>query len=66
MPKLSCDVCLPDINEYYDDCYDIVTNNQKLISMAIGHSQGAKLLASGRVIVVRDGVSGQKKLSHQL
>jgi antiviral helicase SKI2 len=56
MPKISCDVCLPNINQYYDDSYDIVANNQKLISMAMGHPQGAKLLASGRVVVLRDGV----------
>jgi antiviral helicase SKI2 len=59
MPKLSCEVCLPDINQYYNDSYDIVANNQKLISMAMGHPQGAKLLASGRVVVLHDGVRCQ-------
>jgi antiviral helicase SKI2 len=61
MPKLSCEVCSPDINEYYDDSYDIIENNQKLISMAAGHPQGAKLLASGRVVVLHDGVCHQFK-----
>jgi antiviral helicase SKI2 len=61
MPKLNCEVCLPDINEYYDDSYEIVANNQRLISMATGHPQGAKLLASGRVVVLHDGVRYQHK-----
>ncbi|KAK7063867.1 ATP-dependent RNA helicase [Favolaschia claudopus] len=55
LPKLSCDVCQPDINEFYDDSYSIVSLNQRLLSMAVGHPQGAKLLASGRVVVLRDG-----------
>lgn len=57
MPKLSCELCLPDINHYYDDSFKIVSKNQSLLSMASGHPQGSKLLAPGRVIVVRDGVS---------
>jgi antiviral helicase SKI2 len=56
MQKLSCEVCLPDINRYYDDSHDVVENNQKLIALAIGHPQGAKLLTSGRVVVLHDGV----------
>lgn len=59
MPKISCEVCLPDIHQYYDDSYDIVANNQKLISMAISHPQGARLLASGRVVILRDEVCSQ-------
>ena len=56
MEKLSCEVCLPDINEYYDDSHDVVAINQRLISMAMCHPQGVKLLASGRVVVLHDGV----------
>lgn len=56
MPKLSCDVCEPDINRYYDGSSQIVGRNQRLILMAASHPQGAKLLSSGRVVVVRDGV----------
>ncbi|KIM88714.1 hypothetical protein PILCRDRAFT_2912 [Piloderma croceum F 1598] len=55
MEKLSCEVCLPDINGYYDDSYGVVAINQNLISMAICHPQGVKLLASGRVVVLHDG-----------
>lgn len=59
MRKLTCEICLPDITQYYDDIYDIVENNQRLISMAIRHPQGSKLLNSGRVVVLRDPVRRQ-------
>ncbi|KAJ6520244.1 ATP-dependent RNA helicase [Mycena sanguinolenta] len=55
LAKLSCDVCQPDINEFYDDSFAIVSLNQRLLAMAVGHPQGAKLLASGRVVILRDG-----------
>ncbi|KAJ7508688.1 ATP-dependent RNA helicase [Mycena galericulata] len=55
LPKLSCDVCQPDINAYYDDSFAIVAANQRLLSMAVSHPQGAKSLASGRVVILRDG-----------
>ncbi|KAJ7070626.1 antiviral helicase [Mycena amicta] len=54
LPKLSCDVCQPDIESFYDDSFAIVSANQRLLSMAVGHPQGAKLLSSGRVVVLRD------------
>lgn len=56
MPKLDCELCLPDIGRYYDDSFNVVVNNQILLSMAASHPQGSKVLASGRVVVVRDGV----------
>ncbi|KAJ7750230.1 antiviral helicase [Mycena metata] len=55
LPKLSCDVCQPDINAFYDASFTIVSSNQRLLAMAVGHPQGAKSLAPGRVIVLRDG-----------
>ncbi|KAJ7610948.1 P-loop containing nucleoside triphosphate hydrolase protein [Roridomyces roridus] len=55
LAKLSCDICQPDINSYYDDSFAIVSANQRLLSMAVGHPQGAKSLASGRIVVLRDG-----------
>ncbi|KAJ7292904.1 ATP-dependent RNA helicase [Mycena rebaudengoi] len=55
LPKLSCDVCQPDINALYDDSFAIVASNQRLLNMAVGHPQGSKSLASGRVVVLRDG-----------
>ncbi|KAF8204296.1 ATP-dependent RNA helicase [Mycena galopus ATCC 62051] len=55
LPKLSCDVCRPDINEFYDDSFAIVSLNQRLLTMAVSHPQGVKSLASGRVVILRDG-----------
>ncbi|KAJ7687413.1 translation repressor [Mycena rosella] len=54
LPKLSCDVCQPDINAFYDDSFTIVSSNQRLLTMAVSHPQGAKTLASGRVVILRD------------
>ncbi|KAJ7116795.1 antiviral helicase [Mycena crocata] len=54
LPKLVCDVCQPDINAFYDDSFAIVTSNQRLLTMAVSHPQGAKSLASGRVVILRD------------
>ncbi|PCH34097.1 antiviral helicase [Wolfiporia cocos MD-104 SS10] len=53
--KLSCDVCSPDIERFYDLSDEIVSLNQRILTMAVGHPQGAKLLSSGRVVVLRDG-----------
>ncbi|KAJ7103133.1 antiviral helicase [Mycena belliarum] len=54
LPKLSCDVCQSDINSFYDDSFAIVSSNQRLLTMAVSHPQGAKTLASGRVVILRD------------
>ncbi|KAJ7204463.1 antiviral helicase [Mycena pura] len=54
LPKLNCNVCQPDIEGFYDDSFAIVSFNQRLLAMAVSHPQGAKLLASGRVVVLRD------------
>lgn len=57
LPKLDCPNCLPDIFGHYEASRKIVENNQTQLEMALGHPQGSKLLAAGRVIVLRDGVS---------
>lgn len=57
MPKLECDICLEDINAYYDVSADLVYLNQKLLFMASGHPQGIKSLLPGRVVILRDSVS---------
>jgi hypothetical protein len=56
LQPLSCAVCLPDIHGFYEHSFNIVALNRKLLSMAIGHRQGPKLLAPGRVVILRDGV----------
>ncbi|KAL1661387.1 NUC185 domain-containing protein [Schizophyllum commune] len=55
LEKLSCDICVPSIESYYDDMNDVVNMNQKLLSMAVSHPQGARLMSAGRVVVLNDG-----------
>ncbi|KAG6811569.1 hypothetical protein H0H92_006818 [Tricholoma furcatifolium] len=55
LPKLECDTCSHDIHGFYDDSFDIVVLNQKLLNMAIAHPQGAKSMVGGRVVILRDG-----------
>ncbi|RDB28581.1 hypothetical protein Hypma_015957 [Hypsizygus marmoreus] len=55
LQKLECDICLPDIYDFYDDSFDIVELNQRLLAMAISHPQGMKSLLAGRVVILRDG-----------
>jgi antiviral helicase SKI2 len=54
VPKLDCDICLKDINKYYDLSDEIVDINQRLLDLA--YKQGSKFLSAGRVVVLRDGV----------
>ncbi len=39
---------------YYDLCAAVVASNQSLFELALGHQQGAKNFAAGRVVVLRD------------
>ncbi|GLB35762.1 putative DSHCT [Lyophyllum shimeji] len=55
LQKLECDICLPDIDSFYDDSFDIVELNQRLLAMAVAHPQGAKSMMGGRVVILRDG-----------
>ncbi|KAJ2918359.1 hypothetical protein MD484_g2046, partial [Candolleomyces efflorescens] len=54
LSALECDICLQDIEAYYDSCYDVVKKNQTLLQLALASPQGSKLLSTGRVVVVRD------------
>jgi antiviral helicase SKI2 len=56
LPKLNCDVCLPRIEDLYDASNEITNLNQHLLELASNHPQGLKLLSSGRVVILRDGV----------
>lgn len=60
MQKLECGVCLQDIEDYYDTTAGIIDHNQQLLSMAAGNPHGTKLLSSGRVLILRDGVSRRR------
>ncbi|KAF8272987.1 antiviral helicase [Lactarius quietus] len=55
LPKLECNICLEDINKYYDSSAALVDINQQLLKLASTHMQGLKLLSSGRVVILRDG-----------
>jgi antiviral helicase SKI2 len=63
--KLDCEICLQDIDEYYDLNSLVISQTQQLIAMAADHPQGSKLLASGRVVILRDGVRNTVKLTEQ-
>ena len=60
MPRLDCAMCLKDIEDYYNTTVRIIDHNQRLLSMAAGTPHGAKLLSSGRVLILRDGVSRRR------
>ncbi|KAJ4472467.1 antiviral helicase [Lentinula edodes] len=55
LPKLHCDICTPDIEDYYDNSAQILYLNQRLLSLATRHSRGNKYLDAGRVVILRDG-----------
>ncbi|KAI0257289.1 antiviral helicase [Lactifluus subvellereus] len=55
LSKLECDICLGDINKYYDISAEIVHINQQLLGLASTHVQGSKSFSGGRVVVLRDG-----------
>ena len=56
MRKLDCDICLQDIEDYYDTTVSMIEHNQRLLSMATENPHGARVLSSGRVVILRDGV----------
>jgi antiviral helicase SKI2 len=47
---------MPDINAFYDDSFEILALNERLLTMAADHPQGVKSLLGGRVVILRDGV----------
>ncbi|THV06548.1 ATP-dependent RNA helicase [Dendrothele bispora CBS 962.96] len=55
LQKLQCDVCEPDIEQYYDDSAEIISLNKRLVTMAKRDRRGVKLFEAGRVVVLRDG-----------
>ncbi|KAF8628226.1 hypothetical protein AX15_004008 [Amanita polypyramis BW_CC] len=53
--KLSCEICLQDMEAFYDDSFEVVELNRKLLDMTVTHFQGSKTLSVGRVVVLKDG-----------
>lgn len=57
LPKVDCETCLQDINIFYEIASEIVDRNRALLENAVKSAQGSKILAPGRVVVLRDSVS---------
>lgn len=60
MRRLDCDICSQYIEDFYDTTVDIIDHSQQLLSMAADNPHGAKVLSSGRVVILRDGVSRRR------
>ena len=57
LPKLDCEVCMPDIEGYYQSIADIVQWNYRLLRMDCEYHRSTKqLLRAGRIVVLRDAV----------
>ncbi|KAF8915101.1 antiviral helicase [Mucidula mucida] len=54
LAKLECDICVPDIESFYDTSHAIVLYNESLLQMVTNAARTSKLLAPGRVIILRD------------
>jgi len=52
--KLTCELCLPDIEHYYDASLEAVELSRQLADLAV-KSRGSKFLAPGRVVILKDG-----------
>ena len=57
MPQLACEVCSSDIEQFYDTSLDIVDSTQKLLLMG-----NNRAFETGRVVILRDGVSSYNSL----
>ncbi|GJJ09981.1 hypothetical protein Clacol_004206 [Clathrus columnatus] len=55
LPKLSCDICQPSIEDYYDRSAEITQLNQRILWLASKHPQGNRMLSAGRVVILKDG-----------
>ncbi|EJD03737.1 antiviral helicase [Fomitiporia mediterranea MF3/22] len=54
MPKLDCEVCLPDIRAYYNTSAQVVDLNATLLSLAAASPQGSRTFGQGRIVILRD------------
>lgn len=60
MRGLECDICSQDLEAYYDTTVKIIDHNQELLAMAAASPHGIKVLSTGRVVILRDGVSRRR------
>ncbi|THH29341.1 hypothetical protein EUX98_g4845 [Antrodiella citrinella] len=54
LPRLSCDICSPDISQLYETSKAIITCNNKMLKMVSDHPSSSRVLCPGRVVVLRD------------
>ncbi|KAI6136281.1 ATP-dependent RNA helicase [Pisolithus sp. B1] len=54
LPTLECNICLKDIETYYESSQTIVSCNNELLEMVVKHPSNQSILNSGRVVVLRD------------
>ncbi|KAI9570217.1 ATP-dependent RNA helicase [Boletus coccyginus] len=54
MPALQCDICLSDIESYYNAQSTVVSYNKRLFSMAAGGASNQNVLATGRIVILRN------------
>ncbi|KAI6047978.1 ATP-dependent RNA helicase [Pisolithus marmoratus] len=54
LPKLECDICLEDIETYYNSSQAIVLHNNALLEMVVRHPSNQNILNSGRVVILRN------------
>ncbi|KAG6335915.1 hypothetical protein ID866_3169 [Astraeus odoratus] len=54
LPKLECDVCLEDIDGYYEALRSIVESNNNLLKLVATSASNQHILTSGRVVILRD------------
>lgn len=58
LPKVECEVCTPDIEPFYDISAEAVRVNKSLTKTASWAPLGGKIFNPGRVVILRNGVSG--------
>ena len=58
MVKLDCPQCTPDIEKFYDLSQAMIEYNETMVALTVAQRHGPKLLGGGRVVILRDHVSG--------
>lgn len=63
LPHLECEICSSDITDYYTCCAQMVSLSEQMLTAAVNHPQGHKILSSGRVVVLRDSHFNKNNLA---
>ncbi|KAL4067368.1 NUC185 domain-containing protein, partial [Scleroderma yunnanense] len=54
LPKLECDICLNDMERYYDGMRAIIDHHNELLRMVSNNPSNHQILSPGRVVILRD------------